>query len=169
MPYQHPAPLTVPRRDELPVYPSASWGLPPVDDDLVFPITSLPELYFPPSPSDTSSTSSTDLSSPQSVHVVCNAPLVAPIPLPYHSPRFLQFDLPDIDQDLSHPPYTRRSSKRKRASDDLPDQDGQAVSKKRPLRSEHEARSHFHRRLSDKTSLRHHTTHSKRSRMHSHT
>ncbi|KZT11424.1 uncharacterized protein LAESUDRAFT_269635 [Laetiporus sulphureus 93-53] len=47
-------------------------------------------------------------------HIVCNAPLVAPIPLPYHSPTFLQYiDLPDPDEDLSHPPYTRRTTKRK--------------------------------------------------------
>ncbi|TFK42739.1 hypothetical protein BDQ12DRAFT_719584 [Crucibulum laeve] len=75
-----------------------------------------PELYFPPSPSDRSSSSLSEFSQisyPQ--YVVCNAPLVAPIPLPYHSPTFLQFELPDSDQDLSHPPYTsRQSSKRKR-------------------------------------------------------
>lgn len=57
------------------------------------------------------------------IHVVCNAPLVAPVPLPYHSPTFLQFDLPDIDADLSHPPYTKaspttspKSTKRKRSA-----------------------------------------------------
>ncbi|KAF5324483.1 hypothetical protein D9611_004541 [Ephemerocybe angulata] len=52
--------------------------------------------------------------------VVCNAPLVSPIPLPYNSPRFLEFDLPDIDEDLSHPPYTSRQSRsasRKRKAD----------------------------------------------------
>ncbi|KAF8078111.1 hypothetical protein FPV67DRAFT_34616 [Lyophyllum atratum] len=152
MAYQRPAPIT-------------PWGLPPVDEDLVFPIMSLPELYFPPSPSDTSSTSSADILPPQSLHVVCNAPLVAPIPLPYHSPHFLQFDLPDIDQDLSHPPYTRRSSKRKRASDELLDEE--PASKKRPL---HPASTpHSHRHTTDKTFLRHHTTHGKRSRVHTHT
>ncbi|KAF8910787.1 hypothetical protein CPB85DRAFT_1304635 [Mucidula mucida] len=42
-------------------------------------------------------------------YVVCTAPLVAPKPLPYHSPTFLQFThLPELDQDLSHPPYTYR-------------------------------------------------------------
>ncbi|TEB35966.1 hypothetical protein FA13DRAFT_1727527 [Coprinellus micaceus] len=53
--------------------------------------------------------------------VVCHAPLVSPIPLPFHSPRFLEFDLlPDIDEDLSHPPYTSRQSvpvSRKRKAD----------------------------------------------------
>lgn len=49
------------------------------------------------------------------MHVVCTAPLVAPKPLPYHSPTFLQFDLPDDDEDLSHPPYVSRPHKRKRA------------------------------------------------------
>ncbi|KAI0747995.1 hypothetical protein C8Q80DRAFT_1270444 [Daedaleopsis nitida] len=71
--------------------------------------------------SDTSSAVSrdSDLSpSPEVAEVVCNAPLVAPIPLPYHSPTFLLYDLPDEDEDLSHPPYTHRPSKRKRARDD---------------------------------------------------
>jgi hypothetical protein len=81
----------------------------------------------PPSPSDTCSSASTDFSSPlsysprpESLHVICNVPLLAPVPLPYHSPTFLQFDLPDVDEDLSHPPYTQRcpSSKRKRDFDD---------------------------------------------------
>ncbi|KIY69775.1 hypothetical protein CYLTODRAFT_409359 [Cylindrobasidium torrendii FP15055 ss-10] len=42
-------------------------------------------------------------------YAVCTAPLVAPKPLPYHSPTFLQFmHLPELDQDLSHPPYATR-------------------------------------------------------------
>ncbi|KAG0705374.1 hypothetical protein DFH29DRAFT_294987 [Suillus ampliporus] len=69
----------------------------------------------PPSPSETSSSLSTDL---LPVRVICNVPLIAPRPLPYHSPTFLQFDLPDPDEDLSHPPYTNRPSKRKRNDDD---------------------------------------------------
>jgi hypothetical protein len=77
------------------------------------------------SPSDTCSSIYSDLSSsspPPSLHVVCDIPVVAPRPLPYHSPTFLQFDLPDVDEDLSHPPYTRCPSKRKRkAADDLGD------------------------------------------------
>ncbi|RPD66006.1 hypothetical protein L226DRAFT_566488 [Lentinus tigrinus ALCF2SS1-7] len=71
--------------------------------------------------SDTSSAVSrdSDLSpSPEVAEVVCNAPLVAPIPLPYHSPTFLLYDLPDDDEDLSHPPYTHRPHKRKRARDE---------------------------------------------------
>jgi len=78
----------------------------------------------PSSPNNGSSSSAMDTSSTssspylQSVHVICNAPLVAPIPLPYHSPSFLQFELPDADQDLSHPPYTHRATKRKRVPND---------------------------------------------------
>ncbi|KAI0670507.1 hypothetical protein C8Q78DRAFT_992065 [Trametes maxima] len=71
--------------------------------------------------SDTSSAVSrdSDLSpSPEVAEVVCNAPLVAPVPLPYHSPTFLMYDLPDEDEDLSHPPYTHRPHKRKRARDE---------------------------------------------------
>ncbi|KAJ7445727.1 hypothetical protein B0H11DRAFT_2249280 [Mycena galericulata] len=88
-----------------------------------------PPLYLdqPPSPTDTcasfasSSTTGTPPPRTRTTHVVCNAPLVAPIPLPYHSPTFLQFELPDIDEDLSHPPYTRRAAaavKRKRTEDE---------------------------------------------------
>ncbi|KAF9001915.1 hypothetical protein BDQ17DRAFT_1426205 [Cyathus striatus] len=87
-----------------------------VDSDLLQP-------SYSSSPSDISSSSSKEssflsTSSPQPLHVICNAPLVAPIPLPYHSPSFLQFDLPDIDQDLSQPPFTtRRRLKRKHVDD----------------------------------------------------
>ncbi|GJE90869.1 hypothetical protein PsYK624_070130 [Phanerochaete sordida] len=65
------------------------------------------------------SAASPHMSSPPAVHVVCTAPLVAPKPLPYHSPTFLQFDLPDDDEDLSHPPYCSRPHKRKRQDTDL--------------------------------------------------
>ncbi|KAM5539009.1 hypothetical protein V8D89_007232 [Ganoderma adspersum] len=73
--------------------------------------------------SDTSSVVSrdSDLSPspvPEVAEVICNAPLVAPIPLPYHSPTFLLYDLPDEDEDLSHPPYTHRPHKRKRAREE---------------------------------------------------
>ncbi|KAF8831685.1 hypothetical protein F5879DRAFT_951050 [Lentinula edodes] len=80
----------------------------------------VPNLEFPPSPSDNGSSASSELSftpppQPQSLHVICNAPLIAPKPLPYHSPTFLKFELlPELDEDLSHPPYTQRPSKRKR-------------------------------------------------------
>ncbi|KAF5358014.1 hypothetical protein D9756_001705 [Leucocoprinus leucothites] len=103
------------------------WSTPPLDLS-----------DFPPSPSETSSSSSTDSSPtlirrPRSapLHVVCNAPLVAPIPLPYHSPTFLQFDLPDMDEDLSRPPYIKQALKRKRDLDEQPD----AVPAKRSLRT----------------------------------
>jgi hypothetical protein len=73
------------------------------------------------SPSDPGSPMSTAAPltpAPEFLHVVCNAPLLAPKPLPYRPPAFLDsFELPDPDEDLSHPPYTRSSSKRKRARD----------------------------------------------------
>ncbi|KAI0063478.1 hypothetical protein BV25DRAFT_1915374 [Artomyces pyxidatus] len=87
-------------------------------------IFSVPELEPPSSPSDISaspiSTASTPTPAPEFVHVVCNAPLIAPKPLPYRSPAFLEsFELPDPDEDLSHPPYTpSRTSKRKRAREE---------------------------------------------------
>ncbi len=69
------------------------------------------------------STAAPPTPAPEFLHVVCNAPLLAPKPLPYRPPAFLDnFELPDPDEDLSHPPYTRSSSKRKRlqdAQDDL--------------------------------------------------
>jgi len=81
---------------------------------------------FSPAPSDSSILSwdadSVPTPPPGPTHVVCNAPLVAPVPLPYHSPTFLQYDLPDDDEDLSHPPYTRRPHKRKRAADEDADE-----------------------------------------------
>ncbi|KAF7322560.1 hypothetical protein HMN09_00034500 [Mycena chlorophos] len=82
----------------------------------------------PPSPTDTcasfasSSSSSSWSPPPRPTHVVCNAPLLMPRPLPYHSPTFLTFEsLPEIEDDLSYPPYTTRSrtaAKRKRAAED---------------------------------------------------
>ncbi|TFY60705.1 hypothetical protein EVJ58_g4969, partial [Rhodofomes roseus] len=87
---------------------------------------------FSPAPSDSSSVLSWDTSpspapAPEPLHVTCNAPLVAPVPLPYHSPFFLQYDdLPDLDEDLSHAPYTRRPQKRKRSFDDVSRMDGGA-------------------------------------------
>ncbi|KAN0124076.1 hypothetical protein V8E52_002566 [Russula decolorans] len=73
------------------------------------------------SPSDAGSPMSTvapPTPAPEFLHVVCNAPLLAPKPLPYRPPAFIDnFELPDPDEDLSHPPYTRSSSKRKRAQD----------------------------------------------------
>ncbi|KIL00669.1 hypothetical protein PAXRUDRAFT_8055 [Paxillus rubicundulus Ve08.2h10] len=104
-----------------------TWGLPPYAThgtnfaaNLPCSAPRLPVLDFPPSPSDTCSSTSTDITSspiPDTIRVVCDVPLLAPRPLPYHSPTFLQFDLPDTDEDLSHPPYTHRPSKRKREPD----------------------------------------------------
>lgn len=101
----------------VPFYPDREFpSLLPMNSHLIV----IPE---PPSPTETcysfASTSTAGTPPPRTTHVVCNAPLVAPIPLPYHSPTFLQFELPDIDEDLSHPPYTRRTAavKRKRTAD----------------------------------------------------
>jgi hypothetical protein len=61
------------------------------------------------------STAAPPTPAPEFLQVVCNAPLLAPKPLPYRPPAFLDsFELPDPDEDLSRPPYTRSSSKRKR-------------------------------------------------------
>ena len=80
---------------------------------------------MPASPSDSIASSDTAPSpAPAYVHVVCNAPLVAPKPLPYHSPTFLQFDMPDDDEDLSHPTYVFRPHKRKRSDDGEEEDDG---------------------------------------------
>lgn len=104
----------------------------------------------PPSPSD--SISSVELSpiqssshsplfefSPQSrpIFVQCTAPLIAPKPLPYHSPRFLQFDeLPELDEDLSHAPYVRRPlKKRKRENEPTSDEVEGSVPQKRRMHS----------------------------------
>ncbi|KAL4074634.1 hypothetical protein V8B97DRAFT_2005618 [Scleroderma yunnanense] len=90
----------------------------------------LPALLFSSSPSTSDSSSSLStadmtISPPEPASPirlsVCDVPVVAPRPLPYHSPTFLQFDLPDTDEDLSHPPYTHRPAKRKR--DDKNDKD----------------------------------------------
>ena len=114
--------------------------------------SSLTHLFYPvhfssvssPSPTPTSSMpstppDSTPLSSSDYIDVVCNAPLVAPIPLPYLSPTFLQFHhLPDTEYeydddyyppDASSPYYSttataatnppRVPAKRKRAEDEL--------------------------------------------------
>jgi hypothetical protein len=70
-----------------------------------------------------------------SVNVVqCNAPLLAPRPLPYHSPTFLQFEqLPDFDEDLSHPPYTKRSTHSKRKRDTSDELDSRLAQKRRVI------------------------------------
>ncbi|EGN96065.1 hypothetical protein SERLA73DRAFT_76068 [Serpula lacrymans var. lacrymans S7.3] len=116
-----------------------------------------PDLDFPPSPSDTCSSLSTDTSpspSPHTVRIVCDIPLVAPRPLPYHSPTFLHFDLPDPDEDLSHPPYTQRPSKRKRTTDDHP-----------PPAKRHAAKPPSHPQLHPLIS---HTSAARRSAIHPH-
>jgi hypothetical protein len=87
------------------------------------------------SPSDPGSPMSTAAPltpAPEFLHVVCNAPLLAPKPLPYRPPAFLDsFELPDPDEDLSHPPYTRSSSKRKRTRDGHDDLVGSSSTSKR--------------------------------------
>lgn len=93
------------------------------------------------------SAASPALSSPPPVHVVCTAPLVAPKPLPYHSPTFLQFDLPDDDEDLSHPPYCSRPHKRKRQETDLDDDASEDADARRVVikrRAADDRRAHWH-------------------------
>lgn len=96
----------------------------------------LPKLDLPPSPTDTSTSATSDRSapSPRPQLVICDAPLVAPRPLPYHSPTFLQFDLPDDNEDLSHPPYTKRASKRKRDEAESADSAAQPPQQRQKLR-----------------------------------
>ncbi|KAI0079981.1 hypothetical protein K474DRAFT_1673043 [Panus rudis PR-1116 ss-1] len=96
-----------------PLHHEGSLTLPPLS------VSSTVASDFPPSPTDVSSNASESGPSPgpDFVHAICNAPIIAPKPLPYHSPTFLQFDLPDDDEDLSHPPYVSRPHKRKRDGD----------------------------------------------------
>ncbi|KAJ8093166.1 hypothetical protein PM082_020651 [Marasmius tenuissimus] len=93
----------------------------------------------------------------QPLHVICNAPIIAPKPLPYHSPTFLKFELlPDIEEDLSHPPYTQRPSKRKREHGDNSDEF--VVRKRRsidPIRPPRPPSVHHHYH-SATTARRHH-------------
>src|SRR6266702_1200638 len=73
---------------------------------------------------------------PEFLQVVCNAPLLAPKPLPYRPPAFLDsFELPDPDEDLSRPPYTRSSSKRKRTRTRDGQHESSLVSKRRATES----------------------------------
>ncbi|KAF8742730.1 hypothetical protein AX14_002535 [Amanita brunnescens Koide BX004] len=51
----------------------------------------------------------------KSIHVVCDIPLVAPIPLPCYYPSFLRYEPPDTT------PYTCRAPKRKRGVDEFND------------------------------------------------
>ncbi|KDQ60648.1 hypothetical protein JAAARDRAFT_31617 [Jaapia argillacea MUCL 33604] len=77
----------------------------------------VPENHFPASPADSCITSASDVTASPIPSTHPAIPLLAPKPLPYHSPTFLQFDLPDEDEDLSHPPYIR-PAKRKRVEED---------------------------------------------------
>ena len=89
----------------------------PLHSRLTCLITSLASSSALSSPASTIP-SPTPALEPVPVHVVCNAPLLAPKPLPYRPPAFLeQFDLPDPDEDLSRPPYTFRA-KRKRLTEE---------------------------------------------------
>ncbi|ETW85720.1 hypothetical protein HETIRDRAFT_457467 [Heterobasidion irregulare TC 32-1] len=87
-------------------------------------------LSSPSAPNSPTSTDAPPTPSPEFVHVVCNAPLVAPKPVLYRPPAVLQFqlELPDPDEDLSHPPYTR---KRKRSRDEPEDEKPGRTSTKR--------------------------------------
>jgi hypothetical protein len=72
--------------------------------------------------SSSGSCSSVSIQTPPSaqfIEVVCDVPLVVPKPRPFRRISPIDFELPSEDQDLSHPPYTTRSSsKRKRSQDD---------------------------------------------------
>lgn len=78
--------------------------------------TSTPSTVASSASSSTSASSSPELV----LHVVCTAPLVAPVPVPRARPALFECELPDIDEDLSHPPYITRPGKRK-SSDVLAD------------------------------------------------
>lgn len=118
---------SVPRLNALEVLPAFHHGVDLTPSSIQGVVADVP-----PSPTDLSSNASESGPSPgpDFVHAVCNAPLVAPVPLPYHSPTFLQFDLPDDDEDLSHPPYVSRPHKRKRESDDEDETSHQVIIKR---------------------------------------
>ena len=69
---------------------------------------------IPPSSSEARSSTSPDHSlalphnNSQSVHVICNVPLVAPIPLPCHYPSFLRSDPSDVKMDHCRVPKRKR-------------------------------------------------------------
>jgi hypothetical protein len=67
-------------------------------------------------------------------HVVCTAPLVAPVPVPRARPPLFECELPDIDEDLSHPPYIRRPGKRKRVAIDEEDAESNPMHTPHPLK-----------------------------------
>jgi hypothetical protein len=97
--------------------PPPLYALPALPISLPMPALE-PSTVSPSDPGSPMSTAAPLTPAPEFLHVVCNAPLLAPKPLPYRPPAFLDsFELPDPDEDLSHPPYTRSSSKRKRARD----------------------------------------------------
>jgi len=97
---------------------------------IFFPMES--STLFPSDPGSPMSAVAPPTLAPEFLHVVCNAPLLAPKPLPYRPPAFLDnFELPDPDEDLSHPPYTRSSSKRKRTQDGQDDLAATSVVSKR--------------------------------------
>ncbi|OJA17438.1 hypothetical protein AZE42_04823 [Rhizopogon vesiculosus] len=116
----YPSPLDDFWSLSLDLNPLFHWTASPFPNDKEKSMPRIPAFHFPPSPSETCSSVSTDLSpspEPVATRVICDVPLLAPRPLPYHSPTFLQFDLPDSDEDLSYPPYCDRPSKRKREDD----------------------------------------------------
>jgi len=101
---------------------SQSWLFPPPSHPKFAPLPPMrvPELVHPVSPSDSCPSLSIQTPLPaQFIEVVCDVPLVVPKPRPFRRITPLDFELPNEDQDLSHPPYTTRSSsKRKRSQDD---------------------------------------------------
>ncbi|KAH9998160.1 hypothetical protein BJV74DRAFT_883289 [Russula compacta] len=109
--------------------PPALSALPALPIPLPMPALERDIEHLPSDPGSPMSTAAPLTPVPEFLHVVCNAPLLAPKPLPYRPPTFLDsFELPDPDEDLSHPPYTRSSSKRKRARDGQDDPAAPAAS-----------------------------------------
>ncbi|KAN0128465.1 hypothetical protein V8E53_013672 [Lactarius tabidus] len=89
--------------------------VPPTLSAIPIPVLESSPMSTSSKPGSPMSTLAPPTPAPGFLQVVCNAPLLAPKPLPYRPPAFLDsFELPDPDEDLSRPPYTRSSSKRKR-------------------------------------------------------
>lgn len=87
------------------------WDLLAEEDELC---TSTSSAVPPSSSAEACSSTSLDPSltpphnSSQSVHVICNVPLVAPIPLPCHYPSFLRSDPSDVKKDFCRVPKRKR-------------------------------------------------------------
>ncbi|KAH9180318.1 hypothetical protein EDB89DRAFT_2062053 [Lactarius sanguifluus] len=95
-----------PRSPRTGAQPVLRTQVPPMLSALPIPVAT-PGLEPSPSsnPGSPMSTAAPPTPAPEFLQVVCNAPLLAPKPLPYRPPAFLDsFELPDPDEDLSRPP-----------------------------------------------------------------